>query len=57
VTCAVTIGPREGGGFGLAVKLNVEDKSLPQACRPGERGAREDLPLLARHAQQRRAGG
>jgi organic hydroperoxide reductase OsmC/OhrA len=25
------IGPREGGGFGLAVKLHVEDKSLPQA--------------------------
>src|SRR3954465_6960665 len=31
VTCAVTIGPREGGGFGLAVKLHVEDKSMPQA--------------------------
>src|ERR1700674_5829420 len=31
VTCAVSIGPREGGGFGLAVKLRVEDKSLPQA--------------------------
>src|SRR4030081_3040118 len=31
VTCAVTIGPREGGGFGLAVKMHVEDKSLPQA--------------------------
>jgi len=31
VTCAVSIGPREGGGFGLAVKLHVEDKSLPQA--------------------------
>jgi Ohr subfamily peroxiredoxin len=31
VTCAVTIGPREAGGFGLAVKLHVEDKSLPQA--------------------------
>jgi Ohr subfamily peroxiredoxin len=31
ITCAVTIGPREGGGFGLAVKLHVEDKSLPQA--------------------------
>src|SRR5260221_8479676 len=30
VTCAVSIGPREGGGFGLAVKLRVEDKSLPQ---------------------------
>jgi lipoyl-dependent peroxiredoxin len=31
VTCAVEIGPREGGGFGLAVKMHVEDKSLPQA--------------------------
>src|SRR3977135_1232963 len=31
VTCAVTIGPRDGGGFGLAVKLRVEDKSLAQA--------------------------
>ena len=31
VTCAVSIGPREGGGFGIAVKLRVEDKSLPQA--------------------------
>ncbi len=28
VTCAVTIGPRDGGGFGLAVKMKVEDKSL-----------------------------
>jgi lipoyl-dependent peroxiredoxin len=31
VTCAVSIGPREGGGFGLAIKLRVDDKSLPQA--------------------------
>jgi Ohr subfamily peroxiredoxin len=31
VTCAVSIGPRDGGGFGIAVKLHVEDKSLPQA--------------------------
>jgi Ohr subfamily peroxiredoxin len=31
VTCAVSIGPREGGGFGLAVKLHVEDKSIAQA--------------------------
>src|SRR6202166_4894121 len=28
VTCAVSIGLREGGGFGLAVKLRVEDKSI-----------------------------
>ena len=31
VTCAVSIGPREGGGFGLAVKMRVEDRSLAQA--------------------------
>ena len=31
VTCDVTIGPRDAGGFGLAVKMNVVDKSLPQA--------------------------
>jgi Ohr subfamily peroxiredoxin len=30
VTCAVSIGPREGGGFGLAVSMGVEDKSLAQ---------------------------
>jgi len=31
VTCSVSIGPREGGGFGLSVTLRVEDSSLPQA--------------------------
>jgi Ohr subfamily peroxiredoxin len=31
ITSAVTIGPREGGGFGLAVKMTVEDPSLAQA--------------------------
>ena len=31
VTADVSIGPRDGGGFGLAVKLRVEDASLPQA--------------------------
>ena len=31
VTAAVSIGPRDGGGFGLAVALRVEDRSLPQA--------------------------
>jgi osmotically inducible protein OsmC len=31
VTCAVTIGPRDGGGFGLAVKMTVVDESLPKA--------------------------
>ena len=31
VKCAVTIGPRDLGGFGLAVVLDVTDSSLPQA--------------------------
>ena len=31
VTCAVSIGPRETVGFGLAVKLTITDPSLPQA--------------------------
>ncbi|MBL8471646.1 MAG: Ohr family peroxiredoxin [Rhodocyclaceae bacterium] len=31
VTCSVSIGPRAGGGFGLAVKMRVEDSTLPQA--------------------------
>lgn len=43
VTCAVSIGPREGGGFGLAVKMRVEDKSLPQA----------ELETLAKEAHEK----
>jgi lipoyl-dependent peroxiredoxin len=43
VQCAVSIGPREGGGFGLAVKLDVEDKSLPQA----------ELAALAKEAHEK----
>lgn len=31
VKCAVTIGPRDKGGFGLAVVLDVTDATLPQA--------------------------
>ena len=31
IICAVSIGPRDGGGFGIAVKMQVEDRSLPQA--------------------------
>jgi osmotically inducible protein OsmC len=31
VTCSVSIGPRDAGGFGLAVKLLVKDPSLAQA--------------------------
>lgn len=42
VTCSVTIGPRDAGGFGLMVKLHVKDKSLPQA----------ELAALAREAHE-----
>lgn len=31
VTAKVSIGPREGGGFGLAVALHVEDRTMPTA--------------------------
>ena len=31
VTCATSVGPREGGGFGIAVKLHVKVPSLPTA--------------------------
>jgi Ohr subfamily peroxiredoxin len=43
VTCSVTIGPRTAGGFGLAVKLHVVDRSLPQA----------ELEALAREAHEK----
>jgi lipoyl-dependent peroxiredoxin len=43
VTCSVTIGPRDGGGFGLAVKLLVQDKTLPQA----------ELASLAKEAHEK----
>jgi Ohr subfamily peroxiredoxin len=43
VTADVSIGPREGGGFGLAVKLRVEDAGLPQA----------DLAALANEAHEK----
>lgn len=43
ITCAVLIGPRDGGGFGLAVKLRVEDKSLPQ----------QELAALAKEAHEK----
>ena len=43
ITCAVSIGPREAGGFGIAVKMRVEDKSLAQA----------ELDTLAREAHEK----
>src|SRR5271165_4163569 len=42
ITCAVSIGPRELGGFGLAVKMRVEDRSLSKA----------DLSALATEAHE-----
>ena len=43
ITCAVSIGPRDGGGFGLAVRMRVEDASLAQA----------ELTALAREAHEK----
>ena len=43
ITCAVSIGPRELGGFGLSVKFRVEDRRLSQA----------DLSALAREAHEK----
>jgi osmotically inducible protein OsmC len=43
VTCAVSIGPKEGGGFGLAVKLHIEDNSVAQA----------DLASLVKEAHEK----
>jgi len=42
VTCSVSIGPRDAGGFGIAVKLHVVDSSLPQS----------ELESLAREAHE-----
>jgi organic hydroperoxide reductase OsmC/OhrA len=39
----VSIGPRDGGGFGLAVKLHVEDSTLPQS----------ELAALAKEAHEK----
>ena len=43
VKCSVTIGPRELGGFGLAVVLDVTDTSLPTA----------ELEALAQEAHEK----
>ncbi|HVT62437.1 MAG TPA: Ohr family peroxiredoxin [Legionellaceae bacterium] len=31
VTCSVSIGPREAGGFGLEVQLKIEDKNIAES--------------------------
>ena len=43
ITADASIGPRDGGGFGLAVKLRIEDPSLPQS----------DLAALATEAHEK----
>jgi Ohr subfamily peroxiredoxin len=42
ITCSVTIGPRDAGGFGLMVKLHIKDNSVPQP----------DLAALANEAHE-----
>ncbi len=43
VHCAVSIGPRDLGGFGLAVRIRVEDRSLAQ----------RDLEALVKEAHEK----
>lgn len=43
VTCAVSIGVSDSGGFALAAKMHVEDKSIPQA----------DLAALVKEAHEK----
>lgn len=31
ITCAVSVGPRDAGGFGVAVKMTVVDNAMPTA--------------------------
>ena len=52
VKCAVSIGPREKGGFGLAVVLDVTDASLPRPSfsRWPKRRTRRSAPIATPHA-------
>ncbi len=43
IPCSGSIGPRDLGGFGLAVKIKVEDRTIPQA----------DLAALATEAHEK----
>lgn len=43
VTCSVSIGARDKGGFALAVKMRIEDKNLSKA----------DLTMLAKEAHEK----
>ena len=43
VTCETSVGPREGGGFGIAVKMHVKVPNLSKA--EAEELVRETQPL------------
>ena len=43
IRCQVAIGPREGGGFGLAIRFNITDQHLSQA----------DLAAIVREAHEK----
>jgi len=43
ITCQVSIGPRDGGGFGLSVQFTIQDKQLSQA----------DLSQLVKEAHEK----
>lgn len=43
VTCSVSIGPRDAGGFGLMIQLLIKDPSVPQA----------DLSVLVHEAHEK----
>ena len=43
VTCSVSIGPREAGGFGLSVQFKIEDKHLSKA----------ELAMLVKEAHEK----
>jgi osmotically inducible protein OsmC len=55
VSATVGIGPNDGGGFGLAVELDVELPALDrEAAEALVAKAHKGLPLLQRHPRQRR---
>jgi lipoyl-dependent peroxiredoxin len=43
VTCAVATSPRDGGGFGIAVNMQIEERSIDQA----------ELERFVREAQEK----
>ena len=50
VTCAVTIGGREAGGFGISVKMRVEERALDRPSSPRSCGkhTRKSAPTRMR---------